>query len=563
MQQVWFRAFALSMVVSLAPVARAENVACRQLRHATVSAEAIGMPTTGAIVTSASDHQAGEMSYCRVMGRIHPVDPKADDIRFELNLPDSWNGKALHYGGGTFDGYLAAANGRGRTAVSLKSQPAPLNRGYATFGSDAGHHKSYFPLPDAINAVNAKFARNPEMEANFGGDALKKVHDVAAALIVRHYGHAATRMYFIGGSTGGREALHVAQSFPADYDGVLAAYAAWDQVELDLQFIRTAQALYAPGGFLGRSKTHLILRAVEKSCDAQDGLRDGIISDPAGCHVQATSLRCEDGRSHHGCLSDAQLHTLETFVTEQRTSVTLSSGMDSIPGYNALSGVDLGHATGLLPFPLHHPLIFLNSFGYVLGNEVTRNFLTVGRHYNSLHFDVKTGGRWQGEVVRQAKELDSTNTDLRPFLERGGKLILLHGTADAVVPTNSSVEYYQRLQTTMGVEATGKFARLYLVPGMGHGFGKFNGGFDTIGTLDAWVDSGVAPKDLVVTNNHNGQTRPLCEWPAWPRYEGSGDVNSASSFTCVQPKAAAQSGLGFSGPAGTAAPPAPVAAPPA
>jgi pimeloyl-ACP methyl ester carboxylesterase len=536
MQTLWARAWMLTTVLTLASAAHAEGVACKQLRHATVSADAIGLPTTGAIVTSASDRQEGEMAYCRVFGRIHPVDPKADDIRFELNLPEQWNGKALHYGGGTFDGYLAAANGRGRTAVSLKSQATPLTRGYATFGSDDGHHTSYFPLPDAINAVNAKFARNAEMEANFGGDALKKVHDVAAALIARRYGHPAKRMYFIGGSTGGREALHVAQSFPADYDGVLAAYAAWDQVELDLQFIRTAQALYAPGGFLGRSKTRLILRTVERECDAQDGLRDGIISDPAGCHVQAASLRCEDGRSHHGCLSDPQLRTLETFATEQQTSVTLSSGMDSIPGYNALAGVNLGHATGLLPFPLHHPLIFLNSFGYVLGDEVTRNFLSVGRHYNALQFDVKTGGKWQDEVVRQAKELDSSNTDLRPFLERGGKLILVHGTTDAVVPTNSSVDYFERLRATMGVEATDKFARLYLVPGLGHGYGRFKGGFDTIGTLDAWADRGVAPQELVVTDNHNGRTRPLCEWPAWPRYDGSGDVNVASSFTCVQPR---------------------------
>jgi hypothetical protein len=534
MQTVCVRAFILPIFAVLVCWARAEDVSCKHLRSATVSAEAIGLPVTGAIVTSASDRHEGETAYCRVMGRIHPLDPKAEDIRFELNLPEQWNGKALHYGGGTFDGYLAAANGRGRTAVSLKSQPTPLARGYATFGSDGGHHKSYFPLPDAINAVNAKFARNPEMEANFGGDALKKVHDVAAVLIARRYGHPAKRMYFIGGSTGGREALHVAQSFPADYDGVLAAYPAWDQVELDLQFIRTAQALYAPGGFLGPSKTRLILRTVEKECDAQDGLRDGIISDPAGCHVDPAVLRCVDGRSHHGCLSDAQLHTLETFATEQQTSMTLGSGMNSIPGYNALSGVNLGQAVGLLPFPLHHPLIFLNSFGYVLGAEVTQNFLTVDRNYNALHFDVKTAGKWQDDVVRQAKELDSTNTDLWPFLERGGKMILVHGTVDAAIPTNSSVDYYQRLRATMGVAATGKFARLYLVPGLGHGFGKFKGGFDTIGILDAWVDQGVTPRDLVVTDNHSRRTRPLCEWPAWPRYEGSGDVNLASSFTCVQ-----------------------------
>ena len=247
------------------------------------------------------------------MGRIHSVDPHANDIRFELNLPDQWNGKAVHFGGGTFDGYLAPANGRGRTAVGIVSQPTPLERGYATFGSDSGHHRNYFPFPDAVNALNAKFARNPEQQRNFAGDAIKKVHDVAVAIMVKRYGHAPAHTFFAGGSTGGREALRAAERYPNDYDGVLAAYAAWNQIELDLQFIRTSQALYAKGGFLPPSKTKLIERAVEKNCDAADGLEDGIISNPEACHVTVASLRCSDGKSHRGCLSEAQVHTLEVF----------------------------------------------------------------------------------------------------------------------------------------------------------------------------------------------------------------------------------------------------------
>ena len=531
------RIFVALMVVAVgfasARGARGEDEACGALRHVTLAATVIGLPTAGAEVTSAKRRHKGGMAYCRVMGRIHSVDLKANDIRFELNLPERWNGKALQYGGGTFDGYLGSSAGLGRTVVGLTSQATPLTRGYATFGSDGGHHRSYFPLPDAINTLNAKFARNPEMQSNFAGDALKKVHDVAVVLMERQYGSAATRMYFIGGSTGGREALRVAQRYPQDYDGVLAAYAAWDQVELDLQFMRTAQALYAPGGFLGHAQTKLIARAVEKGCDAEDGLRDGIISDPAGCHVAAETLRCSDGRKHGGCLSDAQLHTLETFATEQRTSTPLSDGVASIPGYNVLAGADLSVAVGLLHFSMKNPVIFLNSFGYVIGDDVTRNFLTVGRHYNSLEFNTRDGGRWGGEIHQQGEEIDSTNANLQPFLARGGKLILVHGTTDMVIPTNSSVDYYERVEAKLGVEATQSFTRLYLVPGLGHGYGRFDGGFDTIGTLDAWADRGIAPENLVVTDKHKGRTRPLCEWPAWPRYSGSGDVNSASSFKCV------------------------------
>jgi feruloyl esterase len=525
----------LTLALFASQAARAASEPCKSLRHFAVAADLIGLQTSGAEVTSATERHEGDTQFCRVMGRIHPVDPAADDIRFELNLPEHWNGKALQYGGGTFDGYLAAANGLKRTAVSLKSQPAPLARGYATFGSDGGHHRNYFPFPDAVNVLNAKFARNAEMEHNFAGDAVKKVHDVAVEIVRQRYGRAPQRMYFIGGSTGGREALHAAQVYPSDYDGVLAAYAAWDQVELDMQFIRTAQALYAPGGFLGSAQRKLIARTVQRSCDAQDGLRDGIISDPADCHVDASALRCADGRAHHGCLSAAQWHTLQTFATPQRTAMPLSNGVDSIPGYNVLAGAGLSHATGMLPFPMHSPVFLLNSFGYVLGDGVTRNFLPAGRHYNSLRFDTATGGPWHDQLISGAQELDSTDANLRPFFSHGGKLILVHGTEDNVVPTNSSVDYYERVQARLGGAATEQSARLFLVAGLGHGYGKFQAGFDTIGTLDAWADRGIAPDGLIVTDNHSGRTRPLCQWPQWPRYNGSGDVNAASSFSCSGP----------------------------
>jgi pimeloyl-ACP methyl ester carboxylesterase len=512
---------------------RAESVGCAGLRGGTLQAGLIGLPTTGAEVSSARERHADGVAFCKVIGRVHPVDALANDIRFELNLPEQWNGKALQYGGGTFDGYIGKSDGLGRTAMGLKKEATPLMQGYATFGSDGGHHRSYFPLPDAINALSAGFARNAEMQRNFAGDALKKVHDVAVVLMERRYGRGPRRMYFIGGSTGGREALWAVQRYPADYDGVLAAYAAWDQAELDLQFVRTAQALYAPGGFLGYAQTRLIARKVREKCDAKDGLRDGIISDPAGCDVPAESLRCVDGRRHRGCLSDAQVHTLETFATEERTAMPLSDGVQSIPGYNVLSGVSLSGAVGLLHFPLKNPMVVLNSFGYVIGDDVTRNFLTVGQHFNSRTFDINSGGPWRDELLKAAREIDSTSVELQPFVARGGKLILVHGTVDAVVPTNSTVDYYERVEARLGMEVTKSFARLYLVPGMGHGDGRFDGGFDTVGTLDAWVDRGIAPVNLVVTDNNNGRTRPLCEWPAWPRYDGVGDVKSAASFACV------------------------------
>jgi len=229
----------------------------------------------------------------------------------------------------------------------------------------------------------------------------------------------------------------------------------------------------------------------------------------------------------------------------------VSDGVDSIPGYNVLAGASLSSATGILPFALHNPVFMFNSFGYVIGDDVLRNFLTVGAHYDARNFDTSTGqprsvdsshapggaGVWHAEVMKEALEVDATNANLRPFVAHGGKLILIHGTEDNIIPTASSIDYYHRLQRTMGVAATAGFARLYIIPGLGHGFGRFNAGFDTIGVLDAWVDKGVAPEGLTITDNHSGRTRPLCEYPMYARYE-AGDKNLAGSFRCVDSRLA-------------------------
>jgi feruloyl esterase len=187
------------------------KASCRSLKGMIVPATALGLPTTGAYVRSAKLVNDSRGEYCKVLGGIRPVDPSAQDITFEVNLPTHWNRKAVQFGGGGFDGWLGATNGLKRAAVSVASDPGPLARGFATFGGDSGHHKRYFLLPDVLNIVNASFARNAEERRNFAQDGLKKTHDAALAIMVRRYGRPPVRMFFLGGSTGGREAYFVVQ----------------------------------------------------------------------------------------------------------------------------------------------------------------------------------------------------------------------------------------------------------------------------------------------------------------------------------------------------------------
>ncbi len=535
------RAVMLFLVVLVCPLAASAADRCGGLKTFRMSAAEIALQTHGAQVRSAKRVGNAHGGFCKVLGEIRSVDPAADPIRFEVNLPEAWNGKAVQFGGGAFDGYLYESDGLRATVVGDQRQPTPLDQGYATFGSDSGHHHHYLLLPDVVNAVNAKFALNDEQRKNFASEGLKKTHDVAIALMKARYDAPPKRMYFIGGSTGGREAMKVVDRWPQDYDGVIAAYAAWNQIESDLQFIRVSQAMYAKGkngqaGWLPSAKTKLLRDAVLNACDAQDGLKDGIVNDPADCHVDVLQLRCADGKDHKGCLSDGQERTVAAFTTPQVSSFKVQNGIDSEPGYNTLRGADLVGNMGLFRHPFHPPIVLLNSFYYLVGDGVLRFFLTKDAHFNALTFDTKNGGpggRWIPGILQQSAEDDASLTDLSSFERRGGKLLLVHGTADSTIPTDASVFLYKRIAEAMGQSRTNGFVRLYLIPGFGHGHGTFNAGFDTVGTLDRWADQGAAPTELIVSDNNKGmrRTRPLCAWPSWPKYV-AGDANAATSFRC-------------------------------
>lgn len=515
---------------------RLPKAVCRSLVHFLISPVQIGLPTTGAEVRSARLRHSGGTEYCKVLGEIRSVDPFAQPVRFEVNLPTQWNSKAVHFGGSSFDGTLALANGRSTPTMGIRRDPTPLQRGFATFASDSGHHHTYFPLPDALNSLRSRFALNHEERVNFAHDGLKKTHDVAVQIIRQRYGMKPKRMFFLGGSTGGREAYFVTQLWPDDYDGVLGAYAGWNQVQLDLQFVRVSEAQYSKGGFLPRSKTRLVAGKVMQACDTQDGVKDGMISNPSGCHFDLVSLACPASHGGRSCLTPNQLRTFQVFATEQRTSKPLYHGVQSIPGYNITSGTDLTGDMGLLHFPLHSPIVFLNSFYWIIADGVVRFFLTGDPRFNALKLDPTTGGAYSRDLLPQSIASDASDADLAPFERHGGKFLMLHGTADGVIPTNASVQFYGMMQAKLGQQEMDKFVRFYLVPGLGHGRGVFNAGFDALGVLDRWVETGQAPTGLVAQDNNRSEhqrTRPLCAYPAWPRYV-SGDPNQAASFTCTQ-----------------------------
>jgi hypothetical protein len=529
-----------------------------------MSATSIGLPTTGGLVTSTTLIPATGnigsvgIEYCKVLGEISPVDPAAPKIKFQVNLPTGWNNKVMMFGGGGFDGSIAT--GTGNVGFGPADKPTPLQRGYATFGSDSGHQAG------PLGSQDCQFALNDEALRNFAVEAPKKTRDAAVYIIEGYYGQ---KSYFMGGSTGGREALAAIQRWPADWDGAIALYPAWNDMGALLQGQRIMRAMAAPGAYPNPAKRKVLYDAAMKACDALDGIADGIISNQEECNeiFDPKVVRCPGGvDTGDTCLSDAQIEALNIYNTPAHFRFHMASGLQSFPGCNVW-GADLGRTyedsgnyawqayvmfltLGIyqptIPMPgyiLYYPTLypyyegppylgpFMDQFmKYAVVRDTTGTFAT-------LSIDPEHPGIWAPRISELSKMLD-TKTDISKFVARGGKLLIAHGLQDVLVSTRASEMYWELLQAQFGPGHVHKFARFYEVPGAGHALGAaFTPGWDSLTALEDWVEKGIAPKNQIMTDTavNAGRTRPLCEYPTWPRYIGGkkGDPNKASSFTCV------------------------------
>jgi len=529
-----------------------QPLACAEINGMVIPAASIDLPTTGGLVTSttvvpaAGTGAAAIGEYCKVLGEISPVDPLAPNIRFQVDLPASWNHKAMAFGGGGFDGSIP--NVAGNVGFGPADQLVPLGRGYVTFGSDSGHQAG------SLGSQDCSFALNDEALRNFTVEAPKKTRDAAVYIINSFYGCNPKKMYFMGGSTGGREALAAIQRWPADWDGAIALYPAWNDMGALLQGQRIMRAMAEPGAYPDQAQRKVLYDAAMNVCDDLDGVADGIISNQTACNAifDPDVVRCPDGAATDDtCLSDAQIEALNIYNTPANFNFPMASGLQSFPGCNvwgadlgmtqadaggyALQGyvifLTLGYLQPALPANQYMPYLspFMDQFmKYAVVRDPTGTF-------DTLSIDPENPGPYAHRISKLSKELD-TSTDISAFVARGGKLLLAHGLQDVLVSTRASEMYWELLEAQFGSKNVKKFARFYEVPGAGHAFGAaFTPGWDSLTALENWVEKGIAPADQIVTDTavNAGRTRPLCEYPTWPKYI-DGDPDLASSFTCSQ-----------------------------
>ena len=538
-----------------APAPAPTALTCAQRAGMAIPASSIALPTTGGTVTTAAIVAASGTAptatpeYCLVNGTISPVDSAAPLIKFRVALPTVWNTKVVMFGGGGFNGTIPAVAGNVPNGPS--DQLTPLGRGYATFASDSGHQAN------ALGSQDGSSFANDEAVRNFGGDALKKTRDAAIFLINARYAAGnPTFSYFAGGSTGGREALASIQRWPADWNGAIAWYPAWNDVSALLFGQKVSRTLAQPGAYPDTAKKTLVFQAAMEACDGLDGVVDGLISnqsqcnaifDPATATLAGVPVRCAGGAdTGDTCLSDVQIAALKTLNGGARFNFQLASGETGYPGYNVW-GSDLGRTSTSALQPTIDFLALgtvapadpmpLSGAPYVgpLLDQWVKYAVTRDPAYHSLTLDPENPGAWGTRISELSTQLD-TSTDISAFATKGGKLLLAHGLSDVLVATQATEQYYQRLQAQFGPDYVDTFARFYEIAGLGHAVSSvFNGTWDSLTALEQWVEKGTPPSGQVTTDTAGvpGRTRPLCDYPKWVKYNGTGDVNLAASFSCV------------------------------
>ena len=510
---------------------------CGGLDQMAIPASVMSLPTTGGRVESTAVTTivvgAETIEYCQVDADIFAVDPTAPDIRMRVALPYGWNRRAMMFGGGGYNGTIPDL--AGNVPFGPIDRPTPLARRYATFASDSGHQQS----PTAVPSLDGSFGVNDEAVDNFAaGDALKKTRDASLFLIQHAYQAMPAEVYFAGGSTGGREALDLAQRWPTAFDGVISAFPAWNNLSeiLDLGYL--AQVLSRPGAFPGPEKQTLLYTSVIAACDGLDGVKDMIISNPPACHFDLGELRCPAGvDTGPVCLSDAQIEAVTAMSGPFRWPYRVASGETEYPGFPFLSGADM--RTPFLGFGTTapaNPMPVTSGYGLQYWDQWVKYFLTRDPGHNSLDVDPRHPGKWLDRISHLSTIEDRNNADLRPFARAGGKLILLHGAADELVSSRSTSDYYQRVLDTVGPRSTGAFLRYYVVPGANHanfGTPAFAASWDSLSALEHWVERGQPPTNPIVADANHNRDRPLCQYPEWPRYR-AGDPDRASSFACTR-----------------------------
>ncbi len=430
-----------------------------------------------------------EDNSCRVTATVtHP--PSGDQVKVFIALPmKGWNGRFEGTGGGGFSG--GSASGLG----------GPLRLGYAAGATDTGHA-----------GMSGSFALDADGRLNWQSvedNAYLGIHDmtvVGKALTKAFYGKAPRYSYFVGFSTGGRQGLMEAQRYPEDYDGIVSGCPAINWSKFVLAELWPYVVMSSSSNFVSSAKLRAATAAAIAACGGQDGAADGLIEDPSSCTYDPQALAGTQVGSSTFTEADADV------IRKIWAGPRAQDG--TFLWYGLSRGADLSWLAGRMPFPI--------------AMDFVRYFLVQDPKWSAASLTPEGFYLLFKQSVEEYGDVFGTdNPDLSRFRDHGGKIIILHGTADQLIMTEGTIDYYKRVMQQMGGrDQAMQFARLFLIPGAGHGMGGVVHDQDAI---IHWVEDGVAPGKLI-NRGQNGRTRPLFPYPEIAKYKGSGSTDDADNF---------------------------------
>jgi feruloyl esterase len=541
--------FAMLAMLVVLPTAGAEAQTCEGLKdlalaHAHITSAHTVAP--GSYVRpghSPEAEYANLASFCLVQGFSTPVEKS--HIGFEVWLPaaEKWTRRMMTVGNGAYESTLYYAQ-----------LAARIRAGDVGVATDTGHIGGADDLSFGANHVEA-------IRDWGGGRSVHEATVAAKAILKAYYGKPQRFAYFAGSSTGGHEALNAAQRYPEDFDGIIAGAPGNYRTHLNLEFLWEFQHNHPKGDnfhqIVPNDKLLFVNKRIVSACDALDGVKDGVISNPPDCHFNLDTLKCSAGDKPN-CLTTEQIATLRAIYQGPRDART---GKQLYPGFpfgsEGVMMADTQKYPGWSAFWADK-----NDPTKPSRADFFRLWVFHDPNWNWWNFnwgsDVDTVDRVMGPVI------DATNPDLSRFRAHGGKLIMFIGWSDPVGSANEATEYYESVVArgkgknhAARLADTQTFARYYMVPGMGHTAGGPGASYMSTATRDSeppvedaqhdmtlalfdWVEKGKAPDALIGTHFSQGSgpsgkiafQRPICVYPKIPRYVG-GEQDKAASFACV------------------------------
>ncbi|MEO8096242.1 MAG: tannase/feruloyl esterase family alpha/beta hydrolase [Acidobacteriota bacterium] len=451
-------------------------------------------------------------AHCRVNGILDQrtgADGKTYGIRFAIALPEQWSGQYLQQGGGGLNGTVGEPIG-GQAA----GEKSALQRGMAVATSDTGHQSTG-------GGFDGSFMQDQQAALDFEFVAIGRLAVLAKVVIENYYGRAPEHSYYVGCSTGGREAMVMSQRYPEYFDGIVAGAPAMRTGHSNLATRAVTVALNAAapkgadgnlGPALSDSDKKGVIAKLLDVCDARDGVKDGMVFDANSCPFTPKDMQCV-GAKTDGCLSAQQVAAIEKGFARPKDS----RGRQVYPGFFFDTGIT---AQAGIPG-------LLNPGPSPLGRPVTTTTQDV---------DAEAATVDNNPVSRIGDSYSWVN--LNSFSSHGGKLLFFHGLSDPWFSAKDTIDYYQRMTSANGGAAkVNDWSRLFLSPGMGH----CSGGAATLDTFDMlsaavnWVEKSQAPQLVMATGRaFPNRSRPLCAYPAHAQYNGSGDPEDGKNFSCRQ-----------------------------